>query len=199
MKPIIWIAGLLLLIAVAAGAFIWSGVYNIAADDPHWAVTANVLETVRERSIETRISGIAVPELGGEAQVRKGAGNYDEMCADCHRHPGEDQSELGGGMYPAPPDLSEHRVTDPAEAFWVIKHGIKMSGMPAWGEHMDDEAIWDMVAFLQHLPELSQSSYDELVESSEGHAHGSGDDHEAEVGRAANHVHADGAEHEHND
>jgi len=199
MKPITWILGLLLLVAVGAGAFVWSGAYNIAADDPHWAVTERVLETVRERSIEARIPGIVVPELGDEARVRKGAGNYDEMCADCHRHPGEDHSELGGGMYPAPPDLSEHRIDDAAEAFWVIKHGIKMTGMPAWGKHMDDESIFDVVAFLRQLPELSESRYDELVESSEGHSHGRGDDREAGVERETDHVHADGTEHEHDD
>lgn len=172
MKPIGWILGLLLLVAVVAGAFIWSGAYNIAADDPHWALTTRILETARERSIEARLSGIAVPGLADQSLVRNGAGNYDEMCADCHRHPGEDQSELGGGMYPAPPDLSEDPVDDPAEAFWIIKHGIKMTGMPAWGQHMDDRAIWGLVAFLQQMPEMSKASYDELVESSEGHAHG---------------------------
>lgn len=176
MKRIIWLAGLLALVAAGAGAFIWSGAYNIAADEPHWQLTENTLETLRERSIETRLAGIAVPDLGDESRIRAGAGNYDAMCAECHLEPGEDRSELSAGLYPAPPDLVREGVDDPAEAFWIIKHGIKMTGMPAWGKSMDDESIWGMVAFLKQMPRMTEASYDALVESSGGHHHGPGEE-----------------------
>jgi mono/diheme cytochrome c family protein len=52
------------------------------------------------------------------------------------------------GLYPAPPNLTITTV-DAAHAFWVIKHGIKASGMPAWGKSMEDAYIWNMAAFLQ--------------------------------------------------
>ena len=177
MKRILWLAGSLMLVAVGAGAFVWSGAYNIAADDPHWPLTVSMLETARDRSIETRLAGIAVPDLGNESLIRAGAGNYDAMCAECHLEPGEDRTELSAGLYPAPPDLARDGIDDPAEAFWVIKHGIKMTGMPAWGKSMDDGSIWGMVALLQRLPELSKDQYHELVESSEGHTHGPGEAH----------------------
>ncbi len=189
MKRMTPMLGLLLLVAVAAGVFIWSGAYNIAADEPHWSVMTRVMETVRDRSIEARLSGITAPDLADESLIRAGAGNYDAMCADCHGHPGEDHSVLGSGMYPAPPDLAGERIENSVEAFWVIKHGIKMTGMPAWGKHMDDKAIWGIVAFLQQLPGMSEASYRELVESSEGHSHDSGEEH----------VHADDEHQEHND
>jgi mono/diheme cytochrome c family protein len=189
MKGTIWLAGLLALVAMGAGAFIWSGAYNIAADDPHWPMTERVLETVRERSIEARTSGITAPDLDSEALIRAGAGNYDAMCADCHLEPGEDRTELSSGLYPAPPNLGRDRIDDSAEAFWAIKHGIKMTGMPAWGRSMDDESIWGMVAFLRQLPGMSESRYDELVESSEGHTHDPG----------KTDVHDDGEGHEHDD
>ncbi len=196
MKQVIWLAGLLVLVAVGTSAFIWSGAYNIAADDPHWPWTERLLETVRDRSIEARLSGIAVPKLDDESLIRTGAGNYDAMCAGCHLEPGEDHTELGTGLYPAPPDLGRDRIDDPAEAFWVIKHGIKMSGMPAWGKSMDDDSIWGMVAFLQKLPGISADQYHEQVEASEGHTHGAADDHDE---HAETQVHADGSEHEHKD
>jgi mono/diheme cytochrome c family protein len=177
MKPIIWLAGSLALVAMGTGAFIWSGAYDIAADEPHWAVTESVLATVRDRSIEARISGVAVPDLENESLIRAGAGNYDAMCAECHLEPGEDDSELSMGLYPAPPNLSRRGIDDPAEAYWVIKHGIKMSGMPAWGKSMDDESIWGMVAFVRQLPGMPESRYHELVEASGGHSHGSGEAH----------------------
>lgn len=66
------------------------------------------------------------------------------------------------GLYPQPPDLSKVSV-DPREAFWVIKHGLKMSAMPAWGLSHDDETIWSMVAFLQKLPSMTAVQYKEIV------------------------------------
>ena len=189
MKQIIWLAGLLALAAVGTGAFIWSGAYNIAADDPHWPLTESVIGTVRDSSIEARLSGIAAPNLDDEALIRAGAGNYDAMCAGCHLEPGEDHSELSTGLYPSPPNLVRDGIDDPAEAFWIIRHGIKMTGMPAWGKSMDDGSIWGMVAFLQQLPEMSVDQYHELVEASEGHSHGSGEAHD----------HHDGDEHQEHD
>jgi mono/diheme cytochrome c family protein len=171
MKPIIWLLGLLVLVAVGTSAFIWSGIYNVAADDPHWPVTRLAMEKVRERSIAAHASGIAVPALDDESVIRGGAGNYDAMCVGCHLQPGAEQTELSDGLFPAPPNLSRRRSADPAAAFWVIKHGIKMSGMPAWGKNMNDETIWGMVAFLQQLPDMSEVRYRELVDSSGGHAH----------------------------
>ncbi len=195
MKPIIWLLGLLVLIAVGTGAFIWTGAYNIAADEPHWPVTQRLMETARDRSVEARISSIVVPALDDEASIRTGAGNYDAMCAGCHLQPGVQRTELSNGLFPSPPNLGQDRIDDPAAAFWVIKHGIKMSGMPAWGKSMKDEYIWGMVAFLKQLPGLSADQYHELVEASEGHTHGPAegavDDH------VTTHVHADGSEHEH--
>ena len=81
------------------------------------------------------------------------------------------ETELSKGLYPAPPNLTKTPV-DPARAFWVIKHGIKASGMPAWGKSMKDEYIWNMAAFLQELPKLDAAQYEALVASSGGHSHG---------------------------
>lgn len=172
MKTILWLPGLLLLIVVGKAAFIWSGAYNIAADEPHWRLTERLMDTVRDRSIAARASAIAVPRLDDESLIRAGAGNYDAMCTGCHLKPGLEKTEQSDGLYPAPPVLTRKRIDDPAAAFWVIKHGIKMSGMPAWGKSMNDEYIWGMVAFLQQLPDMSQDRYGELVEASGGHQHG---------------------------
>jgi len=89
-------------------------------------------------------------------------------------------------------------VHDPAQAFWVIKHGIKMSAMPAWGRSHDDAAIWEMVAFVKRLPELDEAGFEGLagMAGNDGHGGGHGmhhddDDHEhpAEASSAAEHPH----------
>ncbi len=199
MKPIGWLAGMVALVAAALAAFVASGAYDVAADEPHWALTAWVLETARDRSIESRAESVVVPDLDRDALIHAGAGNYDAMCSGCHLHPGEDHSEMSVGLNPAPPNLAREPAVDAAEAFWVIKHGIKMTAMPAWGRSVDDESIWGMVAFIRRLPGMTDERYDELVESSEGHTHGGADTEDEHHEHAHSHVHADGSEHEQED
>jgi hypothetical protein len=160
--------------AIVAGV-VWSGVYNIGADDAHTRPVYALLETVRDRSIEARASALVVPDLRDEALVRQGAGNYDSMCTGCHLAPGMAPTELSKGLYPRPPDFTTAAAGDPKHHFWVIKHGIKASGMPAWGLSMDDRYVWGMVAFLQRLPKLDAAQYRALVSSSGGHSHGGGE------------------------
>lgn len=153
---------LLMIAAIGTGAFVCSGIYNIGADEPHSRPVFALLRTLRERSIDVRSRDIAVPDLGDETLILKGAGQYAAMCTQCHLAPGMKDSEIRPGLYPRPPNLSTVRI-DPREAFWVIKHGIKMSAMPAWGGSHDDATIWSMVAFLQKLPGLSPAQYKAIV------------------------------------
>ncbi len=213
--------GVLLIGAVAAFAlFAWSGVYNFAADEPHTPFVYSLLETMRERSIESRAPKVAMPDLGDETRIVQGAGNYNAMCVGCHLAPGMSETELSKGLYPAPPNLSKEKI-GPEHAFWVIKHGIKASGMPAWGKSMSDEYVWNMAAFLQELPKLDADRYREMVARSGGHHHDHGADHDEDAGHDAHdhehggeaaqraheqgagantgrvHVHADGTQHRH--
>lgn len=192
-KSLAILVALVLVAALAAAAFVWSGAYNVAADDPHTRPVHAVLETLRERSIESRAARLTVPDLDDQARITQGAGNYDAMCTGCHLAPGMAATELSRGLYPSPPDLTRDTV-EAAEAFWVIKHGIKASGMPAWGTSMEDPYIWNMVAFLQRLPTLDQAQYRALVASSGGHSHGGGETAPHEHGGAAGDHHADTAE-----
>ncbi|WP_181298953.1 cytochrome c [Pseudomonas sp. Q2-TVG4-2] len=166
---------------VVAGV-VFSGLISVAADDPHTGAVHAFLETARNRSIEVRSEDIAVPSLDDEDQIRAGAGNYDSMCVGCHLAPGMAETELSNGLYPAPPNLAEAGIyDDPAKTFWVIKHGIKATGMPAWGKSMADPYIWGMVAFLQKLPDLDEGAYRALVASSGGHQHGGGETQHGEM------------------
>lgn len=161
------------------GLFLWSGIYNIGADDAHTKPVNSMLRMLRDRSITARADDLhPPPNLDDAALIRQGAGNYDAMCTSCHLGPDMEQTEISQGLYPAPPNFSELTAGDPAHHFWVIKHGIKASGMPAWGESMEDEYIWGMVAFMQHLPKLDGEQYLAMVASSGGHSHGGGETHD---------------------
>jgi hypothetical protein len=177
------VKALLLLFAallIGGGAFVYSGAFNVAADDPHWGITHRVLEIVRDRSIAVRSRGIEVPSsLNDPQRIARGAHEYDEMCHDCHVEPGDDDGdeELRAGMYPRPPNFARNGVRrSPEETFWIVKHGLKMTGMPAWGATHDDETLWSIVAFLQKLPRMSEAEFDRLESAGRAdHRHGDGD------------------------
>jgi mono/diheme cytochrome c family protein/ketosteroid isomerase-like protein len=164
------------------GAFVYSGVYNIGADAPHTKPVHALIETLVDRSVERRAKDLVVPNLEEPQLVLDGAGHYAAMCTGCHLAPGLAENEMRPGLYPKPPQLAKFRP-DPREAFWIIKHGIKMSAMPAWGQTHDDAAIWGMVAFLQKLPEMTPAQYKTMVANAPadddmhmdeegGHSHG---------------------------
>jgi mono/diheme cytochrome c family protein len=175
-RPILAALAGLAAVALAAAAFVWSGLYDVGADDAHTRPVHATLDALRLHSIARRARGIALPgDLGDAARIRAGAGNYAAMCAACHLAPGVAESELHRGLYPAPPVLWRQPAGDPRAQFWIAKHGIKASGMPAWGRSMDDAALWSVVAFLQQLPRLDAARYHALVASSGGHTHGAGE------------------------
>ena len=175
MKLIKTLLVLALLAVVGAAAVLWLGLYNVAADDPHWNATYRLLEVARDRSIAARASTIEVPDLSDPELIRGGAGNYSAMCVTCHLSPDAQETELSVGLYPRPPRWDELGEVDPRRAFWVLKHGIKASGMPAWGKSMDDRYLWGMVAFTQQFKTMTAAQYSAQVAASPGHSHGGGE------------------------
>ncbi len=206
-----FLMGVLATLVIGAGVgalFVYSGLFDISADTPHSSLVHRLIETAREHAIDRSTRDLTAPaNLSDAERVRRGAGNYAAMCVGCHLAPGKTDSEIRMGLYPQPPDLArpdEVAADEPARQFWVIKHGIKASGMPAWSKGgIEDEAIWDMVAFLQQMPALSPAQYLELVEASEGHSHGGLAGHDDMHGKAGgsephtdnHHDHADDHSH----
>jgi mono/diheme cytochrome c family protein len=183
--------------AIATTLFVQSGLYNVAADVPHTRPVHAMLESLRERSIARHAASVQPPDLEDAELIRQGSGNYDAMCVSCHLAPGVADTELSKGLYPTPPPLAKTGIDHPGEAFWVIKHGIKATGMPAWGKSMEDQYIWGMVAFLQELPKLDEERYRRLVASSGGHSHGGGETIAKPEAEGTLHHHADGSAHVH--
>ncbi|MEW6449141.1 MAG: cytochrome c [Pseudomonadota bacterium] len=163
---------LAVVVAIITGGviFVFSGIYNVAADDRHWTISYRVMESIRSSSIKARASGITTPQnLDGQEKIASGAVHYATHCANCHSAPGVKAEEWVGNMYPTPPQLTDTaRNWKPSELFWIIKHGIKMSGMPSWAEHGDDQ-IWNTVSFLRRLPNLSADDYSKLAAAAAGH------------------------------
>jgi mono/diheme cytochrome c family protein len=155
-------AGAMALLAAGAIAFVGLGIYDIGADDHHTKVALAIIQQLRERSIVTRARGIVVPNLADPEKIAAGARRYAALCTECHLAPGLSKSALRAGLYPHPPNLAQEEVLDAQHTFWVIKHGIKMSAMPAWGKTEDDTEIWELVAFIRQLPEMTPENYASL-------------------------------------
>ena len=152
------------LVLIGGAGVVYSGVYDIGATAPHWRITHWVIETARVRSIKTHAAGIvAPPGLDDAARIPMGTEHFAAHCAVCHGAPGVPKGDIANGLYPQPPDLA---VTVSAysdgELFWILKHGIKMTGMPAWADHSDGE-LWATVAFLHKLPGMTPEEYAKLV------------------------------------
>jgi mono/diheme cytochrome c family protein len=160
------LVGVTALGALGGIGFVYSGAYDIGADQPHWAMTSRFLEIVRIRSVKAHAANIALPSnLGDQARILAGAVHFASHCAICHSAPGVAASDLAEGMYPKPPELTHAPgMWSARELFWIVKHGIKMTGMPSWADHGDDQ-LWNSVAFLQKLPSLTPDSYKQLLES----------------------------------
>jgi mono/diheme cytochrome c family protein len=153
-----------LLIGGIAGALIFTGLYDIGADAPHTPPVHWVVESLRDRSIAVRARGIVAPtDLSDQKRIETGAALYAGMCTGCHLAPGMERTEISQGLYPRAPELSRGLAHSSAEEFWMIKHGVKLTGMPAWGPTHSDELIWDMVAFIRTLPTLSPAQYQAIV------------------------------------
>lgn len=179
MKALTVIFALIGFVIAVAAALISAGYYDVAADDAHWGITRSFIESTRERSIARQSRDVGTPPpLDDAALLAKGAEHYDEMCVDCHLAPGMEENEIRPGLNPRPPKLAERGTRRPPEQdFWIIKHGFKMTGMPAWGTTHDDHSIWAMAAIVQRLPGLSRADYDALVANgrAEGHSHEEGE------------------------
>lgn len=155
-----------------AGLVVWLGLYDISASDQHTAPVYRVLDYAMRRSVMARADEGAVPDLADAQRVRRGAAHYREHCVQCHGGPGVAPDALALGMTPAPANLvATARSWKPAEMFWVVKHGVKMSGMPAWQYRMTDDEIWDTVAFVAASVRMTPREYAAMTQDAAPHRH----------------------------
>jgi mono/diheme cytochrome c family protein len=100
--------------------------------------------------------------------LAEGMSHYADHCATCHANDGSGETEMGQGLFPKAPDMrlaATQRMTD-GELFYVIEHGIRFTGMPAWstGTAAGEESTWHLVHFLRHLPQLTTSELEAMKE-----------------------------------
>lgn len=170
MKPALlrWllrVAVLLVLLALAGGLAMISGVVPITASSRHWQVTVWLLDFSKRRSVSTHTLGQSAPQLAEPWLVLKGAGQYESACRPCHGAPDLRNPMVPAQMTPFPPALGPRIARwEPEELLYIVKHGIKFTGMPAWPSQVRDDEVEAMVAFLLELPKLDAGAYRRLVD-----------------------------------
>ncbi len=174
---------LALLAALGTGAYIYSGAKDIAADTEHHPIEHWLLRTVRRHSMARRVDQVVnrMPSALTEEQLHASVIGYESMCAGCHTPPGRTDSALARGLNPPPPDMTRAAGRYPPEKlFWVTKHGVRMTGMPAWGITHSDEDLWQLVAFISRFPEMGAEGYERLLTDAQAagveHSHDPTDD-----------------------
>jgi mono/diheme cytochrome c family protein len=151
------------LVAIGAAFFFFGGFFDIAADHPDPSVVNWALIHVRKASIARHATDHPPASLEDPALVRAGAQAYSRVgCVACHGGPGVKPARFSQGLNP-PPNL-KRVINDllPQEVFWIIKNGIKMTGMPSFGVDdppVPDQTIWSIVAFLKKLPNVSDEDF----------------------------------------
>jgi len=160
------IAAFLLVAALGGFLFIASGIMPINASSGHWSITAWFLNFAMRRSVVTHSIGITAPKLDDPGLVVKGATHYEFGCRPCHGGPHLPQPVIAGRMTPHPPHLPpEIPKWQARELFYIVKHGVKFTGMPAWPAQQRDDEVWAVVAFLRKLPHLTAEEYQKLARS----------------------------------
>lgn len=153
--------GVLAVCALVGGyLFLRSGLYSVAATSQHLQPVYSLLEQGMHHSVRFHARDITVPNLADDAMIARGGRLYRAHCVQCHGAPGVAPDGIGMSMQPVPgPLVDAIDKWKPNELYWIARHGIKMSGMPAWEYRMQDEQLWEIVAFMQRLPQLTPAQY----------------------------------------
>ena len=155
----------LALLAASGGVLVaWSGLYSVAASEGHWVIIDRFLRFGMMNSVETHAPDVEPPPFDDADLIRLGAAHYYAGCAYCHGAPGSSITPVAQHMLPAPPDLTSHvSLWTDQELFWLVKHGLKYTGMPGWPVQDRDDEVWAVVAFLRQMPDMTQQTYRALA------------------------------------
>lgn len=190
MKSLKAIAIFCILLIVAGLVYIYSGSYDVAAVHQDPGLIRWITSTTSDRSVHHSASDVSVTLPTDSASLDRGGREYVEMCVGCHGAPGVKPDWSGQGLNPKPPDLTESaQELSHAEIYWVIRNGVKMTGMPGLQPSHPDHVIQAIAAFVAQLPQMSDAqfaAFQEYVEANpeeDEHEEGAADVEQQEPSR----------------
>ena len=162
MRLLAFIGALAILAVVGAAVFFFGGFWSVAESQDDPAIVNWALASVRGSSVAWHATAVAPADLDEPATVQAGARAYATIgCVNCHGGPGVKWAKFSEGLKPVPADLvAMAKARTPSELFWVIKNGVKFTGMPSFGlAGASDKDLWSIVAFVHKLPTVTEADY----------------------------------------
>lgn len=129
------------------------------------AMEASMAMSMRDMAIPVRYKTLKSPVATDASVIHDGMAHWADHCATCHANNGSGDTMYGRGMYPRPPDmrLADTQGMSDGELYYTIKNGVRLTGMPAFGEAGDSDVdSWKLVAFIRHLPKLTDQEESEM-------------------------------------
>ena len=154
------------IVLVAAIAMVVTVERGISARSEPTAMEAMTARTLRHLAIPRGMRDARNPIPLTDAVLQEGREHFADHCANCHGNDGSGKSEIGQNLYPKAPDMRDRetqKLTD-GELFAIIKNGVRLTGMPAWGDPggRDDADTWKLVHFIRHLPKITPAELEQM-------------------------------------
>jgi thiosulfate dehydrogenase len=152
-------------IALAAGLYGYAhfGLIDLRADQKPSALENNVLGSALDESTERYAPKQKNPLPPSQENLLAGARLYRDKCSDCHGGPANPNSDYGLSFNPPVPQFMKQAPDMPEhENFYIIKHGVRWTAMPSWGQIMTDSEIWQVVTLLRDFAKLPPEVNEEL-------------------------------------
>ena len=150
---------ILTLAALFIGAFVWSLIqlrtHGFSARQQPTRVETFLARNLRKLASEPDASTLRNPLEPTPLNIAEARDHFADHCATCHANTGDGRTQINNGLYPPAPDMRTATTQDlsDGELFYIIKNGIRFTGMPGWGG--SDEDNWKLVLFIRHLPQLT--------------------------------------------
>ena len=157
-----------LAVLLAVGAFfVWRVIRRgFSARETPTKLEAFVATKARALAVPASYRGLKNPVSDSPENIRAGLEHFADHCFLCHANDGSGDTSFGKNMYPKPPDMrrAETQNKSDGELFYTIYNGIRLSGMPAFGEkdQSDADSTWQLVRFIRHLPSLTAEEEEQM-------------------------------------
>lgn len=170
MRPVLK-GALIAVLAVAVLAVVGTVVFvkgtGLSARATPGPIETAVARRLRAMAVPGDYADIRNPVLANQESIRDGMAHFADHCAVCHANDGSGDAEMGKGMFPPAPDMRQSATQDLSDGalFYIIEHGVRFTGMPAWGTGTveGEESSWHLVNFIRYLPTLTSEELEEMA------------------------------------
>ena len=155
MKFVLGCVVTLLVIFGGAYLFVHLGLVSFRADEAPGSFEQKIAMQALDASTDRHASSLKNPIQPTDANLIAGVQLYKSSCAGCHGDPSRPQSPEAHAFYPPVPQFMQDAPDMPDNSnFYIIKHGIKWTGMPGWENKLSDDDIWKVTTFLSQMTKL---------------------------------------------